>query len=137
MEGYAMYAETLALNYFGLSEQQVAGQAAYDAFMYALHARVDIAVNYQGWSLGQLSDYLEAFGFADSARNLYSGAQEQPLVYLPYGLGLVGFLDLREQTEERLGSAFVEKDYHDAILRNGPLSFDMLAEKVEIWVQGR
>ncbi|MDR2108474.1 MAG: DUF885 domain-containing protein [Coriobacteriales bacterium] len=135
MEGYAMYAETLALSYFGLNEQQAASQAAYDALMYALHARIDIGVNYQGWSQQQLAAYLEDFGMSSAAGELYLGAQKQPQVYLPYGLGLVSFLDLRAETEQRLGSSFVEKDYHDAILKDGALPLDMLARQVERWTR--
>jgi uncharacterized protein (DUF885 family) len=137
MEGYAMYAEMLALSYFGLNAEQAAGQGAYDAFLYALHARADIAVNYQGWSQKQLEAYLETFGFGTATAELFNGAQTQPLVYLPYGLGLIGFLDLRASTEDSLGANFVEKDYHDVILNAGPMPFEMLEDRVERWARDR
>jgi uncharacterized protein (DUF885 family) len=134
MEGYAMYAEILSLKYFGLSDVDANANGAYTAFAYALQARIDIAVNYQGWSEAELSEYLSKHGLSVfSASELYDMAKIQPQVYLNYGLGLVMFKDLRAEAEATAGKKFDEYAYHDLILRNGPMPFAMLKWRVEQW----
>jgi uncharacterized protein (DUF885 family) len=134
LEGYANYTETVAAAYFGLSAAEQASETAFTGFMYALHARADIGVNYEGWSLASLQQYLASFGYADMAESIYEIAQDQPLIYLPYGLGTLSFLDLRKHAQSQLGEDFNVVEFHAALLDGGPVPLAILSERVEDWL---
>ncbi|MDR2035844.1 MAG: DUF885 domain-containing protein, partial [Coriobacteriales bacterium] len=87
IEGWAMYAQGHAVNYLNANRGATDAYNAYDRFSYALQARVDLGVNYQGWSVGDTARYLSDWGFEGSAEGMYRVCIEQPVAYLPYGLG--------------------------------------------------
>ncbi|MDR0500900.1 MAG: DUF885 domain-containing protein [Coriobacteriales bacterium] len=137
MEGYANYAENIAASYLGLSSNDRTVQMAYTDFLYALHARADIGVHYQGWDVRDLEQYLAPYGYEDAASYVYDTVLDLPMLYLPYGLGTLTFLDMREVAETELGLFFDEKEFHSVLLDAGPVSLTILNERVDAWREGK
>lgn len=51
-----------------------------------------------------------------------------------YKIGMQKILDLRREAKEELGKNFDIRQFHDVILRSGPLPLDILEEQVAKWV---
>jgi uncharacterized protein (DUF885 family) len=135
MEGWAMYTQILSLEYLNGDSVATEAYAAYLKFVYGLQARVDIGVNFQNWDKVALQRYLEMWGLEGSAESLYDTAIKQPTAYLPYGLGLMEFFDLRARAEEYLGSTFDAKRFHQCLIDIGPVPFALLEPHLETWLQ--
>jgi uncharacterized protein (DUF885 family) len=133
-EGWAMYAQAQALRYLDADPYAIAAYVAYEKFIYGLHARVDIGVNFEGWSVGNVERYLAQWGFEYAAESLYDVSVKQPTAYLPYGLGLIEFDELRQRAEAQLGDGFNAAAFHHELTSLGPLSFALLESQVESWL---
>ncbi|MEM1148816.1 MAG: DUF885 domain-containing protein [Pseudomonadota bacterium] len=51
-----------------------------------------------------------------------------------YKIGMIKILDLRENARTRLGDAFDIRDFHDVVLKDGPVPLQILEENVEAWI---
>lgn len=49
-------------------------------------------------------------------------------------IGMLKILELREMAKKELGSKFDIRDYHDLVLKSGPLPLDYLEESVRGWI---
>ena len=54
-----------------------------------------------------------------------------------YKVGMNKILELRNRSEEKLGSNFDIKEFHDIILKDGALPLDILTQKVEAWIASK
>ncbi|UAL42670.1 DUF885 domain-containing protein [Shewanella inventionis] len=54
-----------------------------------------------------------------------------------YKVGMMKILALREQAKKQLGDKFDIREFHNVVLRNGPLPLDVLAEQVNKWLEHR
>ena len=54
-----------------------------------------------------------------------------------YKIGMLKILELREDARERLGDAFDIRDFHDVILKDGPVPLQILEENVEAWITAK
>jgi uncharacterized protein (DUF885 family) len=50
---------------------------------------------------------------------------------------MLKFLALRERSMEQLGDRFDIREYHDVVLRSGPLPLTMLEEVVDRWLASK
>jgi uncharacterized protein (DUF885 family) len=135
MEGWAMYAQNASLYFLDTPAANAEVSAAYSNFMYGLYARVDIGVNYQGWDTAAVQRYLANWQMDDAASELYLTSIKQPTAYLPYGLGVIEFNQLRQRAESALGSSFDPISFHQQLLNNSGLPFTILEPKLEEWLQ--
>lgn len=129
------------LGYTGYTEgwAVVAGQAAYNyivpneyvAQLYALDYNLSmdmasiaaIGVNYYGWSVDDLADYLADYNFGDYAEMFYEDVIVDPVVYLPYTIGRYLMLDTIELLKAK---GYTDMEAKTAILNVGPASFEVL-----------
>ncbi|MBR1772793.1 MAG: DUF885 domain-containing protein [Eubacterium sp.] len=103
---------------------------------YLAQERVDLGVNYEGWDLEEVKEYLAKVGIDESvAQEIMDSSIADPGVYLSYTVGYYEIEELREWAEEELGSDFDAKEFHKAILDAGPCQFGMLRKKVEKYVE--
>ena len=92
-----------------------------------IYAKSDIGVNYYGWTVDDLSNYLDRAGFSSEyASDLYWYVISEPANYLRYTIGYLEFESLREKFSEKLGENFSLVDFHDAILSVGPAPFSIV-----------
>jgi len=54
-----------------------------------------------------------------------------------YKIGMLKILELRERAKTALGEAFTLGEYHDVVLRDGPLPLAILEEKVDAWIASK
>ena len=54
-----------------------------------------------------------------------------------YKIGMNKILELRKNAKQQLGAAFSIREFHEVILKNGPLPLDMLEEMVAAWIASK
>ncbi|MBO5278477.1 MAG: DUF885 domain-containing protein [Lachnospiraceae bacterium] len=131
-EGWATYVEYYSYGISGLDED-IAELYALDAgASLALHAYIDLCVNYDGWDADEVYSYLSQFGYDDKsvAEEVFQAMVEDPANYLSYFIGYLEFIELREQAEKLYGDEFTLKEFHDTVLTLGPAPFDILSRYI-------
>ena len=54
-----------------------------------------------------------------------------------YKIGELKFRELRRQPEAELGTRFNVREFHHVVLRNGPMSFELLTREVQAYIAER
>lgn len=54
-----------------------------------------------------------------------------------YKIGMIKIVELREDARARLGEAFDIRDFHDVVLKDGPVPLQILEENVEAWIAAK
>lgn len=137
VEGWATYVELLSYSYADTGNADLNSlMAANQAIILCLYAKVDIGVNYYGWKVSDVLEYISRFGFSDKeiAQTMYDSMVTEPANYCQYVLGYIGFSELKKNAQEKLGDRFVLKDFHKYILDMGPVPFDILFERLDSYV---
>jgi uncharacterized protein (DUF885 family) len=141
-EGWAMYACYDSLYYYEYEEPEYGDTIAAlyqlnDEMSYLMMGRVDLGINYEGWTLQDTADYLTKNGMDGSAaQELYTTMVGDPAVYQSYSTGYYEMKELRDYAEEKMGDDFDLKTFNTIILETGPCQFDILKEQVDKKLQG-
>lgn len=139
-EGWAMYVEMRSYNWITYSNYDsdyvrklyVAAELQNLAFC----CLADIYVNYYGYSLQDLCDYMDELGFnTEAAEGLYDMMIEEPGYYPQYFVGYLEFVELRDYAKSQLGDSFDEIGYHKTILETGPCDFDTLRNQMDTYIE--
>lgn len=129
IEGWAQYAELDMLQRLGLSEETIKYWILKEEFEYEMGAFADIVVNGLGWDWKELDTFIKGIGYKDPdskvilAKSLVSSVKRSPGMYVPYGYGMLKFIELRQFTEEEQGADFNPVEFHKIILEHGSRSF--------------
>lgn len=141
-EGWAMYACYDSLYYYEYEEPEYGDTIAAlyqlnDEMSYLMMGRVDLGINYEGWTLQDTANYLTKNGMDGSAaQELYTTMVGDPAVYQSYSTGYYEMKELRDYAEEKMGDDFDLKTFNTIILETGPCQFDILKEQVDKKLQG-
>ena len=141
-EGWAMYACYDSLYYYEYEEPEYGDTIAAlyqlnDEMSYLMMGRVDLGINYEGWTLQDTADYLTKNGMdGGAAQELYTTMVGDPAVYQSYSTGYYEMKELRDYAEEKMGDDFDLKTFNTIILKTGPCQFDILKEQVDKKLQG-
>ena len=127
IEGWALYAETLggALGVYD-DPPSLFGALESERFR-ARRLVVDTGLHAMGWTRQQAIDYLGD----ESEVDRYIAWPGQALAYK---MGQLKILELKAAACEAYGASFDVRDFHDAVLRNGPLPLEMLEEQVGAYI---
>ncbi|HVL20370.1 MAG TPA: DUF885 family protein, partial [Amaricoccus sp.] len=139
-EGWGLYAEQLAdeIGEYAAFPQGRIGRL--QSFLYrAARVVMDTGMHAKGWERDRTIRY-----FIDTV-GLDPGAAESevdryivwPGQACSYKIGHNEFVRLREQARARLGDRFDLKGFHDAVLLNGDMPLEILANVVAEWTQSR
>ncbi|WP_313888091.1 DUF885 domain-containing protein [Lentzea alba] len=135
IEGWGLYTERLA-DEMGLysSDEARLGMLGLDA-MRAGRLVVDTGIHALGWSRQQAVDYLSENTVMDhteisSEVDRYIETPGQALAYM---VGRLEIQRVRAEAEEKMGSRFDVKAFHDLVLENGVLPLSTLADLVTDW----
>ena len=94
-----------------------------------LYALSDIYIHYDGYTPKQLAVFLAGYGFPESSSDLiYQTLLAEPGAYLPYAVGYLEFLELRNTAEEVWGAEYSDYAFHEFLLETGPMPFEILEE---------
>ena len=134
VEGWAQYASTTALPYFGMSKDLARIYAINDMFGYYLQTLVDFGVNGYGWSVEELENFLSDYGYESIAQALYDEVAASPAVITSYGYGLVKFENYEKKAKDEIKN-FDRVSFTTMLLKNGPLTFNILDQIVDDYIQ--
>ena len=136
-EGWATYVEQLSYGYNdSASDSAIRMQQLNSSLSLELSALADLYVNYEGYTLEELQEFLELYGFSDPAvaQEIFDYVVAEPGAYLPSVIGWLEIEELRDTAEETLGDAFVLKEFHRFLLDMGPAPFDVIESYMEDWM---
>lgn len=136
-EGWATYVELLSYRMGAIEEDMGALLSANQLITLCVYAKCDIGVNYHGWTVDDVSDYVSSlFGELEESvmKEIYDAMVSEPANYLNYVVGCMEFMELRTTAEDALGNRFDPVAFHDFILTMGPAPFEIIAERLDKWI---
>lgn len=136
-EGWATYVEFYSYHMAGFPETQASFLDHSMAANMALYCRLDLGVNYEGWTVAQTASYLSQFGITDksTAQILFTTMVEEPGLYPQYGVGYLEFMEIKSKAQKALGEQFQLKEFHKFILDLGPSQFDIIGDRLGAWIK--
>ena len=138
-EGWATYVENYSYTTDNGLSPELGQVLAYNASAtLALHALLDININYYGWDKEQVYDYLSQFyDISDHsvADQIYSHMLSAPVNYLDYYVGYLEIRHMKEQAERVLKDRFVLKEFNRFLLDIGPAPFTVIKPYFEQWLE--
>jgi prolyl oligopeptidase len=136
VEGWGLYAESLGEE-MGLYDDPYSkfGQLMYEIWR-ASRLVVDTGMHYLGWDRQKAIDFMientakhELEVIAEVDRYIVWPGQA-----LAYKIGQLKISALRARAKQTLGDQFDIRDFHDELLKDGPLPLDRLEEKMAAWI---
>ncbi len=136
-EGWALYAERLGLD-LGLYQDPYSGfgRLTYEMWR-ACRLVVDTGIHAFGWSRDEVVAFMTentalSHHEIDTETDRYIRSTGQAL---SYKIGELKIRELRKLAEASLGDRFDIRDFHDAILKNGPVLLPALEEQVMTYIR--
>ena len=139
-EGWATYVENYACTLDnGLSPELGQLLAANKAASLSLQACLDVYINYYGWTLEQVNDYLSDYyeDPSEIAQTIFYTMIENPGNYIAYYVGYLEISNMAEIAKEQLGDKFDLKEFHTFLLDLGPAPFDVIQPYFTSWLLGQ
>ncbi|MEP6536974.1 MAG: DUF885 domain-containing protein [Bryobacteraceae bacterium] len=133
-EGWGLYAESLG-DEIGFYQTPYTRFGKFNSEMFrACRLVVDTGLHALGWSRQQALDYFRenTGGERVSEVDRYIAWPGQAL---SYKMGELKIKELRAKAEKQLGPKFNLRDFHDVILGNGALPFDLLEQQVDAYLK--
>ncbi|MDB4970555.1 MAG: hypothetical protein JWN44_6244 [Myxococcales bacterium] len=139
IEGWGLYAESLG-GELGMLQDPYAkfGQLTYEMWR-AVRLVVDTGIHSKGWTRQQSIDFFRK-NAAKTPHDIEVEVDRYivwPGQALAYKIGQLKIRELRTLAEERLGSRFVVRGFHDVVLGGGALPLDVLETRVLAWIDSR
>lgn len=138
-EGYATYVEFYSMKYLNQLDHNALELLKYnEIYSSCMIALSDIGIHYEGWDFGEFSRFLEANGMTndkDILQKQYKQLQANPTAFIPYYVGVVEVLQLREYAVNKLGDAFVDQEFHKALLQDGSRTFNVIEENIKDYIE--
>ncbi|MEO1554311.1 MAG: DUF885 domain-containing protein, partial [Pseudomonadota bacterium] len=138
-EGWGLYSEFLPKE-MGFYDDPYSdfGRLAMELWR-AARLVVDTGLHEKEWTREEAIDYLltntpNPEGDAKKAIERYIVMPGQATAYK---IGMIKIVELREDARARLGDAFDIRDFHDVILKDGPVPLQILEENVEAWIKSQ
>ena len=129
VEGWATYVEMQSFGWTDMYEARTAKVAsANQEATLCLYGLMDIGVNYEGWTLDELTDFVyDYFGIDDTniAKEIFDTLIGEPANYLNYIGGCLEWEALRKDQEALLDD-FSPLAFHSKALEIGPCPFYIL-----------
>lgn len=136
-EGWGLYSEFLGLEVgFYQDPYSNFGRLTYEMWR-ACRLVVDTGMHTMGWTRQQAIDFL-ASNTALSMHNVTTEVDRYiswPAQALSYKLGEITIKRLRAEAEQKLGSKFDVRQFHDVVLQNGSLPLPVLEQQVAKYIR--
>ena len=138
-EGYAVYAQYEALSYLdGVDQTLLEAYKENELATYCMIILADIGIHYDGWSVEEFKEFMEAKGFSlddESIKTQYAQLQANPAAFEPYYVGYHEIISMKEDAQQALGSRFNEKEVHTALLESGTAPFQVVQHHIDAYVE--
>jgi len=134
VEGWGLYAESLGSE-LGVYRDPADhfGQLASERFR-AVRLVVDTGLHSMGWTREQAIDYFKTHAPSESLAEV-DRYIAWPGQALSYKMGQLKIRQLRTEAQQKLGSRFDIREFHDEVLRDGVLPLELLQQQVESWLR--
>lgn len=136
-EGWGLYTELLPKE-MGFYEDpwQDFGRLKLDLWR-AIRLVVDTGIHHKGWDRERAIQYHLDNTPSDRAEVVRAVERyaTTPGQATAYAIGKLELLRLREEARTMMGDRFDIRDFHDIVLRSGPVPLDILAENVRAWAR--
>lgn len=134
-EGWATYVEFYSYKYAGIDTDLADLFEANNKVILLMYARADIGIHYEGWTKAKAISYINQFtGDEDISTKIYEALLQEPAIYLPYAVGYLEIIELKDKAQTVLGDDFKPKDFHQFLLDIGPAQFGIIEEHIEVWL---
>lgn len=135
-EGWGLYSEVLPKDIDAYTDPyQDFGRLAMEIWR-AARLVVDTGIHAKQWNREQAIQYL-----MDNTPNPEGDAIKAIERYIlwpsqatAYKIGMIKILELRSRAEQALGDRFDIREFHDVVLRNGPVPLDVLEQFVDQYI---
>lgn len=133
-EGYATYIEMESLNFLDLDEKAKEAYILNTTLTNDYIALMDISIHYDGLSYNQ---FVEKYGdiFGKNILDLYNQLSDNPASFLSYYYGYYQIQQLKEEAQSKLGSRFDPIEFHEALLQNGSVPFEIVEHSIDSYIQ--
>ncbi len=135
-EGWGLYAEFLGEEMgFYRTPYERFGRLSYEMWR-ACRLVADTGIHAMGWTLDQARACF-AENSALAPHNIETELQRYvawPGQALAYKVGEIRLRAIRTRAEQALGERFNVRDFHDALLVDGPLPLDLLDRRMDAWI---
>ncbi|MEY2487693.1 MAG: hypothetical protein QOH39_3341 [Verrucomicrobiota bacterium] len=138
MEGWALYSEWLAkeAGWYEAAPFGDLGRLQGELFR-AVRLVVDTGIHAKRWPRAQAIDYMrEKTGMGE--KEVTSEIERYivtPGQACAYKVGMLKIQELRIRAQNQLGQRFDQRDFHEAVLKNGALPLEILDEQVDEYIQ--
>jgi uncharacterized protein (DUF885 family) len=138
-EGWGLYAEYLGEE-MGIYRDPYErfGRLSYEMWR-ACRLVADTGIHWKRWTMAQARRCFDE-NSALSPHNITTELERYvswPGQADAYKIGEIELRRLRAKAEAALGPRFDVRDFHDAILRDGPLPLDLLGRRIDAWIASR
>ncbi len=132
-EGWATYAELWSYSVSGLDPDAAQLLRLNKEWTLGLYCLMDIGIHYYGWTLQDVSAFLQGYGIdsQETALDVFYAIAADPANYLKYYVGCLEFESLQQLAEDTWGDSYTLSAFHRCVLSHGCLPFDLLEEKIE------
>ena len=139
VEGYAVYAQTEALNYLkDMPIGYIELQKASTGLSYSDYSLADIGINYHGWDKDEMMSFFTDAGYSldsSSAQEIYDFLRTSPCSYIPYGYGFLRLSDIRLKAQAALGDKFDALSFNTALITPGPVPFSIIENSIAKYIE--
>ncbi len=135
-EGWGLYAEFLGeeMGFYRTPEERF-GRLSYEMWR-ACRLVADTGMHWMGWTVEEARRCF-AENSALAPHNIETELQRYigwPGQALAYKIGEIRLRAIRARAEQALGDRFNVRDFHDALLVDGPLPLDLLDQRMDAWI---
>lgn len=132
-EGWATYVEIHSYTYSDLDPAMAKLLATNTVLSLLIQARADVGVNYEGWTIEEMDEYLDDYFDLDddTLKELYIQLIESPGNTLSYICGYLEYINLEQIAKDTLGDNYEMKAFTEFILKNGFVPFSKMQELIE------
>jgi uncharacterized protein (DUF885 family) len=139
VEGWALYAESIGKELGVFTDPYQWYGRLSDEMLRAMRLVVDTGLHSKGWTRERAIRYM--LDNSSMAESDVTAEVERYMVIpgqaLGYKLGQIHISALRAKAERELGRAFDVREFHSQVLRDGALPMDVLATKIDRWIDAK
>lgn len=137
-EGWATYVELYSYDFANISKELASFLKANTVALHCLYSLTDIGIHYSGWTKEDTLSFWDDYGVnKETAEEIYTNILAEPGIYLPYSIGYLEIMELRDTAMEQLKDDFNMKDFHEFFLNIGPTQFEIINEYLNNWINDK
>ncbi len=134
-EGWALYAEQPPKEIGLYSDPYSDFGRLRMELLRAVRLVVDTGIHYKHWTVDDALAWMEENTPNSGGRGGLERYVVMPGQATAYMIGMLKIKELRDRAEDVLGEEFDLREFHDVILRNGPVPLSILEELVNDWIE--